>query len=109
MTFQKGNKLASKRRSRRTAMPRLLRAMRAVFEQEESQDRGEDQKVCREVLKEDRWKFLDKLNAMERDYAKAVNDRRGKDDDNPTGSDPGTGASLALVEELLKKWKTSTQ
>src|SRR5688572_17161344 len=104
-TFVKGDSRINRTdgpRGRHLKPSPLLRDMRAVYEQDESKDRGPAQKALRKMFQENTDKFIARLGRLEQAFQAEV----FKEDVIPvvTEVDEGTEKSVALIENLLAKY-----
>jgi hypothetical protein len=109
MPFQKGRDKTGGRHAASVTMPRLLKAMRAVFGQDESKDQGEEQKNARRMLTADPKGFLGHMAGLEKQFASLKVSANGKaaapatSPDEEPEHDEGLENARAVLERVLRE------
>ena len=80
----------------------LLADMRAVYEQDESQDRGHPQKALRKMFKEHIDKFIARLGRLEQAYEAEVS--KEEKEDAPHEMDQGSKNAIADIENSIRRF-----
>jgi hypothetical protein len=80
----------------------LLMDMRAVYEQDESEDRGPAQKALRKMFNENIDKFIARLGRLEQAYQAEAS--KAEKEEEPEEVDEGEQNALAVLEDSLRRF-----
>jgi hypothetical protein len=108
--FKPGNELHKRRKNvgaRGSGQrPQVLRDMRHVYQSPREKDVSEGQRICRELLENDRDKFIGRLTALEKAYLQSKAKVAQEEAEPEEEKDEGTELALDLIGNLLKQRET---